>query len=141
MEGKLRRLFTLVLIGVIIFVILFRQRIYLRDPLATVTRDDVKVGDVQTMINYSNDVLMQDGSKPEHRLYLVQNWNKTAEVPTAPLKCVMGVACVADADQASATRLEIGSRGTRPAFEGVTMTNRRVEFVDEDGALVKVMLR
>ncbi len=137
----MRRLFALVLICVVVFVVLYRQRIYLRDPLATVTRDGVKIGDVQTMINYSNDVLIQDGSKPEHRLYLVQNWNKTTEVPTAPLKCVMGVACMTDADQASATKLEIGSRGRRPAFEGVTMTNRRVEFVDEDGALVAVVLR
>ena len=137
----MKKLFTLVLLGIVIFVVVYRQRIYLRDPLATVTRDGVKVGDVQTMINYSNDVLLQDGSRPERRLYLVQNWNKTAEVPTAPLKCVMGVACMTDADQASATKLEIGSRGRRPAFEGVTMTNRRVEFVDEDGALVTVVLR
>jgi hypothetical protein len=93
------------------------------------------------MINYSNDVLLQDGSKPEHRLYLVQNWNKVAGVPTVPLKCIMGVACMTDADQASATKLEIGTRGRRAAFEGVTMTNKRVEFVDEEEALVAVMLR
>ncbi len=93
------------------------------------------------MINYSNDVLLQDRSKPQRRLYLVQNWNKVAEAPSAPLKCVMGVACMTDADQASASKLEIGSRGGRTAFEGVTMTNKRVEFVDEDGALVTVMLR
>ena len=46
-----------------------------------------------------------------------------------------------DADQATATQLEPGSRGRRPPFEGVTMTNRRVEFVDEDGALVTVTHR
>ena len=46
-----------------------------------------------------------------------------------------------DADQASARALPVGSRGRREVFEGVTMTNRRVEFVDEDGALVRVTLR
>lgn len=139
--GKLKKLFALVLICVVVFVVVYRQRIFLRDPIATVTRDGVKMGNVQVMINYTNDVLLQDGSKPGRRLYLVQNWNKEAEVPAAPLKCIYGMACMTDADQASATKLEIGTRGRRPAFEGVTMTNKRVEFVDEDGALVAVVLR
>ena len=43
-----------------------------------------------------------------------------------------------DADQAAATAIVPGSRGRRPAFEGVRMTNRFVEFVDEDGDLVRV---
>jgi len=137
----LKKLFALVLICVVVFVVVYRQRIFMRDPIATVTRDGVKIGNVQVMINYSNDVLLQDGSMPERRLYLVQNWNKVAEVPTIPLKCIYGVACMTDADQASATRLDIGSRGRRAPFEGVTMTNKRVEFVDEDGALVTVVLR
>jgi len=136
-----KKILSLLLIAVIVFVVVYRQRIFLRDPLAAVTRDGVKMGDVQVMINYSNDVLLQDGSKPQKRLYLVQSWNKVAEIPTNPLKCVYGVACMTDADQATAAPLSIGSRGRRPAFEGVTMTNKRVEFVDEDGALVTVMLR
>jgi len=137
----LKRLLALALICLVVFVVVYRQRIFVRDPLATVTRDGVKMGNVQVMINYSNDVLLQDGSTTERRLYLVQNWNKAAEVPTVPLKCIYGVACMTDADQASAMRLEVGSRGRRTPFEGVTMTNRRVEFVDEDGALVAVALR
>ena len=137
----MKKLFALVLICVVVFVVVYRQRIFMRDPIATVTRDGVKIGNVQVMINYSNDVLLQDGSMPERRLYLVQNWNKVAEVPTAPVKCLQGLGCLTDADQASATRLDIGSRGRRAPFEGVTMTNKRVEFVDEDGALVTVVLR
>ena len=137
----MKKLFALVLICVVVFVVVYRQRIFVRDPLATVTRDGVTMGNVQVMINYTNDVLLTDGSKPERRLYLVQNWNKAAEVPAVPLRCIYGVACMTDADQASAARLEVGSRGRRTPFEGVTMTNRRVEFVDEDGALVAVVLR
>ncbi len=93
------------------------------------------------MINYSNDVLLDDKSNGSRRVYLVQGWNKVAAVPTAPLKCEYGVVCMTDADQASARALPVGSRGRREAFVGVTMTNRRVEFVDEDGALVRVTLR
>ncbi len=137
----MKKVLALLTLGLIVFVVIYRQRIFLRDPLATVTRDGVKVRGVAVMINYSNDVLLQDASAGKHRLYLVQNWNKQAEVPTAALTCVQGLACMTDADQASATTIVAGSRGRRPAWEGVTMTNRRVEFVDEDGDLVQVILR
>ena len=137
----MKRILGLLLICLIVFVVVDRQRIFLRDPLATVARDGVKVGGVTVMINYSNDVLLEDGSKLQARIYIVQQWDKVAAVPISPLKCVMGMACLTDADQASAAPLTVESRGRRPAFERVTMTDRRVEFVDEDGALVTVVLR
>ena len=137
----MKKFLALITLGLIVFVVIYRQRIFLRDPLATVTRDGAKVSDVAVMINYSNDVLLQDASANKHRLYLVQNWNKQAEVPTAALTCIQGLACMTDADQATATAIVPGSRGSRPAWEGVTMTNRFVEFVDEDGDLVRVVLR
>jgi hypothetical protein len=137
----MKKILALITLALIVFVAVYRQRIFLRDPLATVTRDGVKVSGVAVMINYSNDVLLQDNSAGKHRLYLVQNWNKTTEVPTLPLTCVQGLACMTDADQATATAIVPGSRGRRAPWEGVTMTNRRVEFVDEDGDLVQVMLR
>ncbi len=137
----MKRLFALLFLGLIVFVAIDRQRIFLRDPLATVTRDGMPTHGVQVMINYSNDVLLQDDSKPPRRVYLLQHWNKVAEIPTAPLACLQFLVCLTDADQATATKLEPGSRGRRSPFEGVTMTDRRVEFVDEDGALVTVQLR
>ena len=137
----MKKLLLLLTVCQIVFVAVYRQRIFLRDPLATVTRDDVKQGDVQVLINYSNDVLLMDASKPMRRLYLVQNWNHIAETPTAPLKCLSGMACMTDADQAAGAKIEVGARGRRSAFEGVTMTNTRVEFLDEDGAMVVVALR
>lgn len=137
----MKKIIGLILLAIIVFVVIYRQRIFLRDPLATVTRDGVKMGGVYTMINYSNDVLVDDSSGAVHRIYLVQNWNKVDATPTAPLKCINGVACMTNADQATAAAVPVGSRGRRSAFEGVTMTNKRVEFVDEDGALVDVTLR
>jgi hypothetical protein len=135
---KLLAALTLVLI---LFVVIERQRIFLRDPLAKVTRDGVKVTGIVVMINYSNDVLLEDGSAGKHRIYLVQNWNKRAEIPNAALTCLQGMACMTDADEASATAILPGSRGRRGPLTGVTMTNRSVEFVDEDGSLVQVVLR
>ena len=138
----MKKLLAILVIFLVAFLALNRQRIYLRDPLAKVSRDGAAIAGVTTMINYSNDVLLLDSSDPQHhRLYLVQGWNKVAAVPTVPLRCEAGLACMADADQATATPITPGSRGHREPFLGVTMTNRRVEFVDEDGALVKVQLR
>ncbi len=137
----MKKFLAVITLALIVFVVIYRQRIFLRDPLATVTRDGVKVEGVAVMINYSNDVLLQDGSGGKRRLYLVQNWNKQAELPTSALTCVQGLGCMTDADQATATAIIPGSRGRRSAWQGVTMTNRRVEFIDEDGDLVQVVLR
>ncbi len=137
----MKKVLALLTLLLIVFVVVYRQRIFLRDPLASVTRDGVKVSGVVVMINASNDVLLEDRSAGKRRLYLVQNWNKTAEVPTVALTCVQGLACMTNADQATGMAIVPGYRGKRPAWEGVTMTSRRVEFVDEDGALVQVALR
>ena len=91
-------------------------------------------------INYTNDVLLQDPSSNRLRLYLVQNWNHTAIAP-ARLRCVGLFLCMTDADQAPGDPIVPGSRGSRSPYAGVTMTNRRVEFLDEDGALIEVVLR
>lgn len=136
----MKKILLLLTLALVVFVAIHRQRIFLRDPLASVTRDGVAVSGVAVMINFTNDVLLEDASADRHRLYLVQNWNQRLEFPTAPLTCVQGLACMTDADQATATAIAPGSRGRRPPFMGVTMTNRLVEFVDEDGDLVRVAL-
>ena len=137
----MKKLFALLVIAFVVFLVIYRQRIFLRDPLGKVTRDGVAVDGTQVMINYPNDVLLLDKSAGRNRIYLVQHWNLTLGTPTVPVKCMQGVACMTDADQATEAKVAAGSRGRRPAFEGVTMTDRRVEFVDEDGALVEVVLR
>ncbi len=136
----MRKLLILLTVVVVGFVVVERERLFLRDPLATVTRDGVKVEEARALINFSNDVLLEDGTGGRMRVYLAQNWSDAAIVP-AVLKCLGAMACLTDADHASGTALVAGSRGRREPFVGVTMTNRRVEFVDEDGALVQVTLR
>ena len=137
----MRKLLGLLAIALIVFLVIYRQRVFLWDPVAHVSRDGAKVDGVRVMINYSNDVLLQDASAGKRRLYLVQNWNRVAETPTVGVKCIQLLACMTNADQATAEAIPVGTRGRRTPFEGVTMTNRRVEFVDEDGALVEVTLR
>jgi hypothetical protein len=137
----LRKLLVVLTVLLVEFVVLNRQRLFLRDPLAAVRRDGVKVDGVAVLINASNDVLLEDRSTGPLRVLLVQHWNQLAATPTAPMRCVGALACLTDADQATAVAIPAGSRGRRAPFEGVTMTDRRVEFVDGDGALVQVMLR
>lgn len=136
----MKRLFLLLALGLLAFIFLHRQRVFLRDPIASVTRDGVRQTEATVMINFSNDVLLDDSDGGKHRIYIVQNWNRIAGFPPGE-RCIAGVACMTDADQVNATPVVMGSRGRRSAFEGVTMTNKQVEFVDEDGALVDVQLR
>ncbi len=136
----MKRLLALVLVCAVVFAVMHRLRLYVWDPVAKVTRDGDPVSGARVMINYPNDVLLQDGSAGRQRIYLVQHWNKVAETPTAPVRCLRWLACLTDADQATAEAIPVGARGRRSSFEGVTMTDRMVEFVDEDGALVTVTL-
>ena len=136
----MKKILALIVLGIVVFIVLNRQRVFLWDPIATVTRDGAKVEGARAMINFSNDVLLEDTSAGRKRLYLIQQWNKVVGAP-GMLRCLQLLGCLTDQDQATATPVPVGSRGTRSPFEGVTMTNRRVEFVDEDGALVLISLR
>ena len=136
----MRKFLLLLFIGLAVFVALYRQRLFLWDPLAAVTRDGAKDPSAHVRINFSNDVLLEDHAGDHTRMYLVQNWSKAVVAP-GKLTCVGGMVCMTDADQASGDAIAPGTRGRREPFAGVTMTNKRVEFVDEDGALVQVVLR
>jgi hypothetical protein len=137
----MRKLIALLVLALIVFLVVFRQRIFVRDVLSSVTRDGAPVSGVQVYINYANDVLLQDDSAGKKRIYMVQNWHQVAEAPTVPLNCIQWVACMSDADHATGDPIPVGRRRGRDAFHGVLMTPREVDFVDEDGALVQVMLR
>ena len=137
----MKKFLALLTLVFVVFVVIYRQRIFLWDPIATVMRDGVKQGSVRVMINYSNDALVDDKSTDTRRLYLVQHWNGVAQYSTGPLKCIQFLACMTDAEHATGDKLTPGERGKRTPFDGVTMTNKQVEFVDESGALVSIALR
>ena len=136
----MKKLLLLLGLAMVAFVVLYRQQLYVWDPLATVTRDGINQSSVRVMINFANDILMDDTSISPRRIYLVQHWNETAQFETGQLRCIEYLACMTDAAQATATKLIPGPRGKREPYEGVTMTDRRVKFVDEHGALVEVVL-
>ena len=93
---------TLTILAVLFLVALFyyRQRIYVRDPLATVYRSDVPQAGVEVFINYSNDVLLWQEAEPNPYRILLQDWNRMPGTPMT-LTCIHWVACLTDSDRTS----------------------------------------
>jgi hypothetical protein len=117
----------------VIFVVVFRQRIYVRDPLGKVERNGVAQDGARLYINYSNDVLVEDAAR--HKFVLVQGWSALPGVPQH-LFCLTGMVCWTDADKAAVFPVEgVGGR-TR-----AVMSAKEVAFVDESGARVRTALR
>jgi hypothetical protein len=117
----------------VVFVVVFRQRIFVRDPLGKVERNGVAQDGTRLYINYSNDVLVEDLTR--HQFVLVQGWNALPGVPQH-LFCLSGMVCWTDADRAAVFPVEgVGGR-TRAA-----MSAKDVMFVDESGAKVRAALR
>jgi hypothetical protein len=117
----------------VIFVAVFRQRIFVRDPLGKVERNGVGQDGARLYINYSNDVMVEDSAR--HQLILVQGGNKLPGVPKR-LACLIGLVCWTDGDQATVFPVE-GVGGRTPAV----MSAKEITFVDGSGASVRAKLR
>jgi hypothetical protein len=117
----------------VVFVAVFRQRIFVRDPLGKVERNGVAQDGTRLYINHSNDVLVEDAA--QHQFVLVQGWNALPGVPQH-LFCLTGMVCWTDADRAAVFPVE-GVGGRTPAV----MSAKEATFADESGAKVRVELR
>jgi hypothetical protein len=117
----------------VVFVAVFRQRIFVRDPLGKVERSGAVQDGARLYINYSNDVLVEDSTR--HQFVLVQGWNALPGVPQH-LFCLTGLMCWTDADKAAVFPVEGAGGRTR-----AVMSAKEVTFVDESGADVSVTLR
>jgi hypothetical protein len=116
-----------------VLVVVFRQRIFLRDPLGKVERSGAAQDGARLYINYSNDVLVEDSTS--HEFVLVQGWSTLPGVPQH-LFCLTGLMCWTDGDKAAVFRVD-GVGGKTPAV----MSAKEVTFVDAAGAAVRVQLR
>jgi hypothetical protein len=129
----LRRILVVGVLLLVVFVAVFRQRIFLRDPLGRVERSGVAQDGARVYINYSNDVLLEDATT--HQFVLVQGWSKVPGMPKH-LACLTGLACWTDADEAA-----VDSLGGASKTAAAVMSSKEVTFVDEPGATVRVTLR
>jgi hypothetical protein len=128
----------------VVFAALGRQRVYVRDPLASVCRNDVKQTGVEVYINESNDVLLwQDiGDRASDRI-LVQGWNKVPGTPVI-LRCIRWIACLTDADHAQIYPISPAAAarsGKVKSDPHASMTSREVSFVDANGSTLRIELR
>ena len=128
----MKKLLLLLTLALVVFIAISRERIYLRDPLGAVYRSGVKQDGAWVFINYSNDVLVQSGGITTIAEYLVQGWNGIPATPVE-MKCVLGMACLAQSDHAAAVPIDGASNAV--------MTNREVTFVDGDKAAIQIKLR
>jgi hypothetical protein len=117
----------------VVFVVVFRQRIFLRDPLAKVERNGIAQDGTRVYINYANDVLVEDAAAG--RRYLVEGWNGVPGVPKH-LACLTALACLTDADEATVFPLR-----STPNQVRAVMSAKEVTFADETGVVMKVELR
>jgi hypothetical protein len=129
----LRKILTFAVLLLIVVVAVFRERIFLRDPLGKVERNGVAIEGARVFINFSNDVLVEEPGT--ERRYLVQDWNAVPGVPQV-LGCLQGLVCWTDADHAATFPLDGRGTGAR-----ATMSAKEVRFVDENGAAIRVELR
>jgi hypothetical protein len=129
----LRKILIVGTLLLVVLVVVFRQRIFLRDPLGKVERNGATQEGARLFINYSNDVLVEDTA--QHQFVLVQGWSTLPGVPQH-LFCLTGLLCWTDADKAAVFPVD-GIGGRTPAV----MSAKEVTFVDESGAKVKIELR
>jgi hypothetical protein len=124
-----KKLIALLIVLLIIFVVVEKKRVFVRDPLASVTRDATNVSGEQVYINFYNDVILENDNPPMVVTLLEQG--QPIGVPTK-LRCIHWVACLTDADIATTYKLS-GSINS--------MTNKAVSFHDQDGRRWIVKLR
>jgi hypothetical protein len=129
---NVKKLLVLCLVALVVVAVVYRQRIFLRDPLGKVERNGVRLEGANVFINYYNEVLIEVPNLAQR--YLVQR----GSVPGTPknLSCLRGVMCWTDADVATVAPL--GGAGYRP---DVVMTSTDVSFKDGAGEGMRVELR
>lgn len=127
----MKRFLLLLSLAFIVFVAVYRERLFLRDPLAKVYRDGVRQQGVRVYINYSNDILVEDARGIPS--YMVQNWNRLPGVPES-LTCLHAMVCWTDHDHA--TLVPLAGSG-----DPATMSDREVSYRGGDGGTVRVTLR
>jgi hypothetical protein len=127
----MRKLIVLLVVVAVVFVVWNRQRLYVRDPLGSVTRDGVKESGAQVYINYSNDVLLQNYHAP---MYVTLVQHGQAVGTPASLHCVAFVMCLTDADVATLAVADAGAQVE-------SMSAKTVSFRDAQGRAAVVTLR
>jgi hypothetical protein len=126
-----RKFILLLVVVAVVFVVWSRRRLSVRDPLGSVVRDGVTEKGAQVLINYPEDVLIENYNAPMY-VTLVQHGQRVGTPET--LHCIAYVVCLLDADVATLIAVDEGARVT-------SMSAKVVEYRDANGRDTVVTLR
>lgn len=94
----MKKVLALLVLVSVVFIAYNRNRLFIRDPLGSITRDGVKEDGAQVYINFPNDVLLENDRPPMYAI-VVQHGNHVGE--PKDLHCMHYMACLLDADVAT----------------------------------------
>lgn len=130
-KEHMKKFWLLFLVLAAWFVYANRMRLFIRDPLGSVTRNSVAEAGTQVYINYVNDVIVTNDHLPKY-LNIAER-GQPVGVP-APINCLLNVLCLAPGYPVPQIAPVTGA----PAE---VMTDRLVQYKDENGREVAVKLR
>ncbi len=122
----MRKAILICLIGLAALLLFARMRLFVRDPLASVSHDGQKEHGAQVYINFANDVLVENDNSPMYVL-LLQHGDHVGT--PQKIYCLHYLACLTDADVATLT----------PGGWNLTvdeMTRRSLRYHDKTNASV-----
>ena len=131
----MKKLIILIILILTVLAIVYRQRLYVRDPLGSVTRDGVHEDGAQVYVNWSSDVLLENDAPPNHQpmtLTLIQH-ARPIGLP-AQMHCLHWLLCLTDADHATLVAPD-------PGAYIESMSNKQVTFHDYSGREAVITLR
>jgi hypothetical protein len=131
----MKKFIAAIVVLLIVLAVVYRQRLYVRDPLGSVTRDGVHEDGAQVYVNWSSDVLLENDDPPNHQpltLTLIQH-ARPIGLPKQ-MHCLHWLLCLTDADAATLVAPDPGAYIR-------SMTNRQVTFHDYYGREAVVTLR
>jgi len=133
-----RTLLSVIVLVAVALAVVFRQREYLRDPLAKVYRNDVQQDGVQVYQSYLGDILIKKDTDPGAYQILVQYWDQAPGTPI-DVVCIQWLACLTNADHAPIIPPVWTGKGKYDPK--VTMTNHEISFVNGDEALIRIDMK
>ena len=128
---------VLVLAVLVIWTAINRERIFVRDPIASVYRNNVKQEGIEVYLNFSNDIVMQKRSDPPSSPTIVQHWDQAPSIPVG-LVCLHWLACLTPADHSPV--LPSSPDGKHSETPLAQMNGRHIQYVDGTGAHIRVEL-
>lgn len=125
-----RRWIAVLVLAALALAVWNRRRIFVRDPLGSVTRNGIPEQGAQVLVSSSGDLLLQNYHPPMY-VTLIQRGDRVGT--PAELHCLAFVACVLDADQPALLAPEQGVT--------VTIKGSTVAYRDPDGRATLITLR